>query len=144
MLDMEYAGAGREARGAARGRRRRESASRPRQLRSHSRVHGVTRNARAVLLKPAGSRIMFQCLTNSTGGLGRSIVLNSLHYINNRIFSVSVTHCVRKKLCRRFWRILCKTVWFAGRGRIACCTNFLVSTKYFSWVLTLSSVNPLS
>lgn len=58
--------------------------------------------------EPAGSQIM-QCLTNSIGGLGRSTVFN-LHCISNRIFSVSVTQCVRKKLCRRFWRILCKTV----------------------------------
>lgn len=52
--------------------------------------------------EPAGSRIMFQCLTNSIGGLGRSIVFNNLRCITDRIFSVSVTQCVRKKLCRRF------------------------------------------
>lgn len=52
-------------------------------------------------LDTARTRIMFQCLTNSIGGLGRSTVFN-LHCITNRIFSVSVTQCVRKKLCRRF------------------------------------------
>lgn len=111
--------------GGGGGRRRRRVVSRPPRLAvpaagartgakssrdSASRKLGTTRNARAVLLKPAGSRIMFQCPTNSTGGFGRSFMLNSLHCRNNRIFSLSVTHCVRKKLCRRFWRILCKIV----------------------------------
>ncbi|GBP32994.1 hypothetical protein EVAR_82832_1 [Eumeta japonica] len=50
--------------------------------RAASRVHGAHRIAREAFLDSAGSRIMFLCLTNSTGGLGRSKL------DNNRRFTV--------------------------------------------------------
>lgn len=94
---------------------------------SLSRSHGAIGIARAALIRPGRLRIMFQCLTNSIGGLGRSIVFSNLHCTTVCIFSVSVTQCVRKKLYRRFWRICVKLWNTPAPVGLRFAQNFLVS-----------------